>query len=477
MRNKGLAFKMISGFALVAVITFLVGLLGWLEITNSLETDAQARYVADVGRLMLQSEIDILNMRNAIGTFQRNEDMTELPVEKDEHKCGFGKWLYSEERKKAERAILTIAPLLSKIEEPHRKVHQSAVELENILRKGKEHRPEAVSHFANVTALQIKNVQQVFREITSEIGRHELEMEKRATSQKDRARFVSVASMVAGPPIALALGIFLSLNIIRMLRGTIRSLRKGAEQVAEDANEISVVSKQLAEGSSEQAAAIEETSSSLEEMASMTKQNADHANEAKAITKEAEKAVADSNLAMTKLMTAMESISTASEDTVKIIKTIDEIAFQTNMLALNAAVEAARAGEAGSGFAIVADEVRSLAMRATGAAKDTADMLDGTLLKVKEGAYLVEQSGAAFALVIESTQKVNTLIEEIANASGEQAEGVNQISKAIMGMDKVVQQNAASAEESASAAEELSAQAGQMKGIVDTLINLVRGTS
>ena len=475
MIKKGLAFKLISGFALVAVITFLVGFLGWMEITNSLESDARARYVADIGRQMLQREIDHLNWRIAVGTFQRDENMTELPVEKDEHKCAFGKWFYGEERKKAEEAIPTLAPLLAKIEEPHAKVHQSAVEVENILKKGKEHRPEAISHFANVTAVQIKNVQQVFREIAPEVARYTQEVQKKAASQKDRARFVSLAGMIAGPPVALALGILFSLSIIRMLRGTIRSLRRGAEKVAADSTEISAVSLQLAEGSSEQAAAIEETSSSLEEMASMTKRNADNANQAKAITKEAGKAVEDSNMAMTRLTTAMESISTASEDTAKIIKTIDEIAFQTNLLALNAAVEAARAGETGAGFAVVADEVRNLAMRAASAAKDTAGMLDGTVLKVKEGAQLVDQSGAAFAMVIESTQRVSTLIDEIANASNEQAEGVNQISKAIMEMDKVVQQNAAHAEESASAAEGLSAEAKEMKGIVDTLIELVRG--
>ena len=475
MRNKGLAFKLISGFVLVAAITFLVGFFGWLEVTASVESDTQSRYVADVGRQMLQRELDHLNWLNRVGEFQHDEDIVELSVEKDPHKCGFGKWFYGEERKRAEKIIPAIAPLLAKMEAPHAKVHQSAVELEIILKKGRDYRPEAFSYFGKVTTVHVKDVQRVFQEIAPEVERATQTMQKKAASQKDRAKWISLAGMIVGPPIALGLGVLLSISIIRMLRGTVRILRKGAEKVAEDSNEISAISQQLADGSSKQAAAIEQTSSSLEEMASMTKLNADNANQAKVITKEAGKAVSDSNQAMTKLTAAMESISTASKDTAKIIRTIDEIAFQTNLLALNAAVEAARAGDAGAGFAVVADEVRNLALRAASAAKDTAGMLDGTVLKVQEGSDLVNQCDEAFAMVIDSTKRVNLLIEEIANASGEQAEGVNQISKAIMEMDKVVQQNAANAEESASAAAGLSAEARQMKEIVDTLVDIIRG--
>jgi len=171
----------------------------------------------------------------------------------------------------------------------------------------------------------------------------------------------------------------------------------------------------------------------------------------------------------------MEDISKASDETSKIIKTIDEIAFQTNLLALNAAVEAARAGEAGAGFAVVANEVRNLAMRAAEAAKSTSGLIEGTVKKVREGSELVERTNTAFAEVSKSAARVAGLVSEIAAASGEQAQGIGQINKAVSEMERVTQQSAANAEESAAAGEELTAQAGQLKRYVADLDSLIGG--
>jgi methyl-accepting chemotaxis protein len=180
---------------------------------------------------------------------------------------------------------------------------------------------------------------------------------------------------------------------------------------------------------------------------------------------------------MGQLILSMEDISRASDETSKIIKTIDEIAFQTNLLALNAAVEAARAGEAGAGFAVVADEVRNLAMRAAEAAKNTARMIEGTVKKVADGSELVSVTNKAFEQVARSTARVGELVAEIAAASKEQSGGIDQVNTAVSEMDKVVQQNAASAEESASAAEEMSAQAEQLMAYVSDLVGLVAGSN
>lgn len=289
-----------------------------------------------------------------------------------------------------------------------------------------------------------------------------------------RSIFWAATGIAGGGVILIVLiGLFIVRLISKPLSRIIQRLNEGADQVAAASKQISSASQQLAKGSSEQAASIEETSASLEEMSSMTRQNAEHAGQADNLMKEANQTVQQANDSMTELNTSMDQISKASDETSKIIKTIDEIAFQTNLLALNAAVEAARAGEAGAGFAVVADEVRNLAMRAAEAAKDTADLIEGTLVKVSEGTQLVGRTTDAFSEVAMSSSKVAELIGEIAAASNEQAQGVEQVNTAVTEMDKVTQQNAASAEESASASQEMNTQSDQMKAIVGDLMDLV----
>ena len=274
---------------------------------------------------------------------------------------------------------------------------------------------------------------------------------------------------------ALALVLLFVRSINAPITKFIRQLASGADQVAEASRQVSTSSQALAEGASEQAAGVEETSSSLEEMASMTRQSADNAQQTDVMGKESAKSINEATNAMNDLTQAISEVADASQETQKIIKTIDEIAFQTNLLALNAAVEAARAGEAGAGFAVVADEVRNLAMRAAEAAKNTAELIEGTVTKVNVGAQLVEKTNEAFSSVADHNSKVGTLVAEIAEASVQQSDGIKQINQAVAEMDKVIQQNAANAEESASASEELSAQAIDMHAIVEGLKSIVFG--
>jgi methyl-accepting chemotaxis protein len=278
--------------------------------------------------------------------------------------------------------------------------------------------------------------------------------------------------------VAVLIGIiYTGKSVMKLMQSIIDDLNDFSKQIHYSSSQISASSQSLAEGASSQAAAIEETSSSLEEMFSMTKGNAENANTAKVLMAETRIIVTQVNDHMKNMAVAIHEVTNQSEETGKIIKTIDEISFQTNLLALNAAVEAARAGEAGAGFAVVADEVRNLAMRAAEAAKNTATLIENTITVVKKSSDLTEQTREAFSRNVEIAKKVGDLVDEIAAASKEQAQGIGQINKAVAEMDRVVQNNAATAEESASSTQEMNVQTELMDKSVRDLVVVIYGTA
>src|SRR5262245_49357014 len=283
---------------------------------------------------------------------------------------------------------------------------------------------------------------------------------------------------VGGSLIALMFGAFVwsawtTRSMSRRLNGETASLAETADHVLQAARQVSTSAQSLSQSATEQAASLEETSASMEEMASMTRKNAENSQSAAALMSDVEGRVRESNGARDTMVASMASIQQSSQQVAKIIKTIDEIAFQTNILALNAAVEAARAGEAGMGFAVVADEVRNLAQRSAKAAKDTAELIEASIAKIENGSHNVTHVSQSISAITESVTKVKALVDEVSLASRQQTQGIEQVSQAIAQMEKVTQTTAATAEESAAASEELTAQADSAMGVVVRLTTLV----
>jgi methyl-accepting chemotaxis protein len=284
---------------------------------------------------------------------------------------------------------------------------------------------------------------------------------------------ISLIALVCGSVMA----ILITRSISRALRQIVGELSEGAEQTASAASQVSSSSQSLAQGSSEQAASLQETSASSEEINSMARKNSENSRSATDLAAQSQQRFIETNHSLERMVQAMGEINASSEKISKIIKVIDEIAFQTNILALNAAVEAARAGEAGMGFAVVADEVRNLAQRCAQAAKDTAALIEESITKSNDGKSKVEQVATAIREITEASAQIKTLVDEVNLGSQEQARGIEQIGKAITQMEKVTQTTAANAEESASAAEELNAQSETLKEIVARLTSMVGGES
>jgi methyl-accepting chemotaxis protein len=598
MRLKDMTFgqRIGTGFGIMLVLITAIGVMSFTGVSGIVSNADVVIHGNELERMIAQKEVDHLAWANKVNKLLTDDTVTTLDVETDDHKCGFGEWLYGEERTAAETLVPSLAPLLKEIEEPHLKLHGSAVSIKEVYKQANASLPaflaeKEVDHlkwaseirdallkkktklavqtdatkcafgkwleteaattayeqgseefkrswsemlenheklhasakeiqksikesddaaieifsgktsplldatltlieklrteaeanlegqtmaakiYAEETTPALESTRELLSEIVEEAQKHIMTdaiMLNKANGTKRRVTFMGLAACAVG----VMLAFFISRGLTTVLKNASAQLDETSDQVASASSQVSGGSQALAEGTSEQAASIEETSSSMEEMSAMIRQNAENAAQANRLMGDSGKVMDQAEQSMQRLAGSMEEISQAGLETSKIIKTIDEIAFQTNLLALNAAVEAARAGEAGAGFAVVADEVRSLALRAAEAARNTANLIEGTLVRVKEGVALGNSTKDDFVRVSESMGRVSELVNEIASASSEQSQGIEQIGRAVSEVEKVVQQNAANAEESASAAEEMSAQAEQMKYVVSNLMVL-----
>ena len=297
-----------------------------------------------------------------------------------------------------------------------------------------------------------------------------------AASTKTFVTLMLVIVAAAAVTASILLGVLVTRSIMRPVNRVVAVLTSGSEQVNAAADQLARAGQEMAAGASEQAASLEEVSSSLEEMSAMTTQNVDATRQASEEAAQTRDSAADGVAAMAEIAGAIAAIKVSSEATARIIKTIDEIAFQTNILALNAAVEAARAGDAGKGFAVVAEEVRNLAHRSADAARSTADLIEEARANADRGVEVIERTGQTFGGIVERATKVADLAATVNVAGEQEAIGISQISTAVIQLDQVTQTNAASAEETAAASEELASQSRELDRATSELRTVLFGS-
>jgi len=334
----------------------------------------------------------------------------------------------------------------------------------------------SISHInTNVIVPKGEQFKETITLVQRNIEMEQMGLQNQVTKVQSKARFAVVAISILG----LGLGIGGSALIIRNITGSVNTIVGRLEQCSLEtfttSQQLFANSESLARDSSEQAGSIEETSSSLEEVNAMTERNAANAESAKTLAREARIAAESGAESMQDMIVAMNEIKDSSDNIANIIKTIDEIAFQTNILALNAAVEAARAGESGAGFAVVADEVRSLANRSSEAASVTAEKIENSVEKSKRGVELNQRVARNLQSIVEHTQHMDELVAQISGASTEQHRGVAHIRNAISSMDSVTQRNASGAEETASSSKVLLTQSNAMQGAIADLATVISG--
>ncbi|OPY81396.1 MAG: Methyl-accepting chemotaxis protein I [Syntrophus sp. PtaU1.Bin005] len=477
MKGMRLSAKLTGGFVVVALIALVIGLIGITQIKKIENADTALYQENTVGLGMIGKvneaymNLRVVMIYSLVNRFALDKDISSVlgTVKEMDTKIkglidNYEKTVTSDQER----------DLVNRIKKNHEQYLVNCDKMVGLAAAGKRDEAMAVIQVANPLGQAITGDLEKLNEGEMKQAKQRAEDNSRIAN---RAVWLGGIITILGMVLAVGLGLLISVSITRPINQVVSGLSDGAEQVSAASSQVASSSQILAEGSSEQAASLEETSSSLEEMSSMTKQNADNASQARSLMEEVGKYQAHTREQLENLVGAVSEVVKSSEETNKIIKTIDEIAFQTNLLALNAAVEAARAGEAGAGFAVVAEEVRNLAMRSADAAKNTSSLIENTIKAIQRGNESTQQTQNAFKDQMAVASKIKDLVDEIAAATSEQSHGISQVNIAVAEMDKVTQRTAANAEESASASEELNAQAEQMKGYVAELVQIVGGSS
>ncbi|HNW28885.1 MAG TPA: methyl-accepting chemotaxis protein [Spirochaetota bacterium] len=506
--DLGIKKKLMLGFGLVFVLMMMIG--GWSFFQMNIISDSihynQVRQ--ELRDMIKEKEINHLDWVSQVykGLLANSNDA--INVETDGHKCKFGKWYYSEDRRRAEREMPQLKTELAKIEEPHLNLHREVINVKEALRFGGEGgRRTANAIFNEKIINHLKEVRSHLNKINDDI-KNEFALSEKNIADSIRTGILLVLGLLA---VSLAVGVAITVLISRSitrpvelclgfadsiaqgdltrrielkqkdeigrmvtaLNSAAKNLEEmfynvsvGSQGLARAVDQIASGNQTLSQRTTEQASALEEIVSTIEEAISSINQTAENAVKAKELTEAgADKSIEGNRVALEAVSSIIE-MNESSKRIADIISVINEIAFQTNLLALNAAVEAARAGEQGRGFAVVAGEVRNLAQRSGNAAREIEDLIRDTVAKVEKSTDLVKNTGGSLGEIAEAAKTTARIISEIAASAIEQKQGVGQISTAISEMDGVTQQNAALVEETASASEEMANQAQEFLAMV-----------
>lgn len=501
--NMKIGVKLIVGFLIVALIAGAIGIVGVVNIRNidALDTKLYETMTVPLGEMVIIAE-SYQRMRGNVKDIilsTTDEQITEYENRIKERNTefntnleSFGKTLLTEEGKKLTLDVIN-----------YKKEYDSIVN--DVIKLVKENNREEAMSLLNGDAERIRseleNANRRMMEIKVTVAK---ETADGNTETANSATMQTIIILIIGMAVSIFFGVFISASIKKPLNKLVDASKKiadgnldvtvdidskdeigilaqafrrmtdnineamtninsASEQVASGAKQVSDSSIALSQGATEQASSIEQLTASIEEISTQTRKNAENANQANELAEQAKDNAVQGNSQMKEMLKAMDEINESSSNISKIIKVIDEIAFQTNILALNAAVEAARAGQHGKGFAVVAEEVRNLAARSANAAKETTDMIEGSIKKVEGGTKIANETAGALNKIVDDVAKAATLVNDIAIASNEQAVGINQVNQGVMQVSQVVQTNSATSEESAAASEELSSQAELLK--------------
>jgi methyl-accepting chemotaxis protein len=463
---------------------------------------------AAMGDVLREAKTGHLAWAHRVKDLLVDPSLQSADAELDPARGDLGQWLHSERVAELRREDAAFDRQCAQLQERHEENYASAARVVALIDRGQ--RDAAAAHYmqetkpaayqvlaaldgliawdagkqaqladaqrikARETAPRLREVQGLLEEARATVSRAVMSDEQMLATARSTERNITVVG-VLGVVAGLLLAFLITRGIVQALRRLVDGLNSGADQTASAASQVSSASQSLARGASEQAASLEETSASVEETTTSIRRTAANAEQAREMAVQVRQDAESGTAAMRRMNEAIDEIKTGSDETARIIKTIDEIAFQTNLLALNAAVEAARAGEAGKGFAVVAEEVRNLAQRASEAARNTSTMIEASVERADNGVAITQEVADMLAKITEGNRRMNELVDDIAGASDEQARSVAQVNEAVSQLDQLSQDNAANAEESASASEELTAQAEELRLMVGDLQSLIGG--